>query len=494
MEDLFKRTFPGLAAKRIRAETDLYQAEKEYEQVVQYHNHGAGNHNAMDYTDEINDSDVDIGESKEILLARSRDEYMGNPLANGAIKRIRTNVIGSGIKLKSTFDNDFLGLELEKKEEIEKRIENLWRMWTESTECDWGRQRTFAQIQSLALMNMLIDGEGFVTLSFDLNPGELFGLKVRLLDSASCVNPSDIGNKDIKNGVEKNKKGAISAYYFKKNKDTSETIRIPITGSKTGRKNILVLMDHERIGQRRGVPIIAPSLEVLHQMRKFTHSELMAANINSTMAFFIENENNDTKGNSPFKSKNNENIRVKHGIGVHLAPGQKIVSPDLGRPNSEFTKFMNTMCGYLGAALGLSPELLLLKFSNNYSASKGALMEAWKMLKMRRQWFIDDFMQPIYEEFLDYCVAMEYIELPGYEDPLKKRAYQKAQWFGQAQGAIDPLKEAKASEIKVKNLFTTRAKESRELNGTDIDDNLTQQSSEKKKMEKLGLINGGENN
>ena len=426
MELSFKRLFPGLAAKRIVAKTELYDAEKTYEKVLQYHNHGAGNQNAMDYDDELNSADIDIGESKDTLMARSRDEFMGNPLANGAVKRIRTNVIGSGIKLKSTIDNEFLNLNLEEKEQIEKRIEKLWRIWTESTECDWGRAMTFAQLQSLAILTMLVDGECFAALSFDLRPGELFGLKVRLLDSASCINPSDIGNKDIKNGVEKDKKGIITAYYFKKNKETLDTTKIQIYGSKTGRKNLLVLMDRERIAQRRGVPIIAPSLEVLHQMRKFTHSELMAANINSTMAFFVENTSEDTKTQSPFKATNGKDVRVKHGIGVQLSPGQKIVAPDLGRPNSEFTKFMDTMCGYLGAALGLSPELLMLKFSNNYSASKGALKEAWKMLKMRRQWFTDDFMQPIYEEFLDYCVATDYIDLPGYDNPIKRKAYQKA--------------------------------------------------------------------
>ena len=119
---------------------------------------------------------------------------------------------------------------------------------------------------------------------------------------------------------------------------------------------------------------------------------------------------------------------------------------------------------------------------------------AWKMLKMRRQWFTDDFMQPIYEEFLDYCVAMDYVDLPGYDNPIKRKAYQKSQWFGQAQGSIDPLKEAKASVIKVDNQFTTRAKESREINGTDIGDNIEQQSRELKKMEKFGLIKEGEKN
>ncbi|UUV16949.1 phage portal protein [Fusobacteria bacterium ZRK30] len=491
MELSLKKYFPGLAARRIRAETKLYHAEKTYEKVVQFHNHGAGTQNAMDYDDEINSADVDIGESKDILVARSRDEFMGNAIANGAVKRIRSNVIGTGIKLKASIDNNILNLEQEKKEEIEKNIENLWRMWAGSTECDWGRQSKLSHIQSLAILTSLIDGECFAALSFKLHPGELFGLKIRLLDPASCINPSDTGDKDIKNGVEKDKNGIITAYHFKKNKEGSETTKIQVHGSKTGRKNLLVLMDKERIGQRRGVPLIAPVLEILHQMRKFTHAELMAATINSYFTAFLENETQKTKSQSPFKPKNGKDFKLKSGTFNHLAPGQKIVFPDSNRPNSGFTKFMDTMCVHLGAALELSPEQLLLKFSNNYSASKGALLESWKMLKTRRQWFTDDFMQPIYEEFLDYCVAMDYIDLPGYEDPFKRKAYQKTQWFGQAPGSLDPLREAKAAELRIKYNLTTGARESMEINGSDIDDNIEQRGREVKKMKKYGLINKG---
>ncbi len=494
MELSFKKIFPGLAAKRILAKAQLYHAEETYKEVIQYHNHGAGSQNAMDYDDEINSADIDIGESKDILLARSRDEFMGNALANGAVKRIRSNVIGVGIKLKVSLDNSILKLDQSKKEEIERSIENLWRMWTDSTECDWGRQSKLSHIQSLAILTSLIDGECFATLSYKLYPGEIFGLKVRLLDPASCINPSDIGSKDIKNGVEKDKAGVITAYHFKKRKTGNETTRIQVYGSKTGRKNLLVLMDKERIGQRRGVPLIAPVLEILHQMRKFTHAELMAATVNSYFAAFIENETEDSKQKSPFKSKNGRDISLKSGIISHLAPGQKIKFPESNRPNSGFSKFMETMCIHLGAALELSPEQLLLKFSNNYSASKGALLESWKMLKTRRKWFTDDFMQPIYEEFLDYCVAMDYINLPGYEDPFKRRAYQKTEWFGQAPGSLDPLKEAKASELKIKNNLSTSARESMEINGSDIDNNIEQRSQEIKKIKKFSLNKGGGKN
>lgn len=46
----------------------------------------------------------DIQDNLSTLRQRCRDLYMGVPLATGALKTCRTNVIGSGLRLKSQID------------------------------------------------------------------------------------------------------------------------------------------------------------------------------------------------------------------------------------------------------------------------------------------------------------------------------------------------------------------------------------------------------
>ena len=43
----------------------------------------------------------DIDDNLDILRQRSRDLYMGTPIATGALKTTRTNVVGSGLKLNA---------------------------------------------------------------------------------------------------------------------------------------------------------------------------------------------------------------------------------------------------------------------------------------------------------------------------------------------------------------------------------------------------------
>lgn len=52
----------------------------------------------------------DIDKNIPLLRQRSRSLYMSAPLAVSAIKTNRTNVVGVGLKLKSTIDAEFLGM------------------------------------------------------------------------------------------------------------------------------------------------------------------------------------------------------------------------------------------------------------------------------------------------------------------------------------------------------------------------------------------------
>lgn len=51
--------------------------------------------------------DEDIVDNLPDLRDRSRDLYMGSPLATGAIKTIRTNVVGPGLKLNAKLTTNF---------------------------------------------------------------------------------------------------------------------------------------------------------------------------------------------------------------------------------------------------------------------------------------------------------------------------------------------------------------------------------------------------
>jgi lambda family phage portal protein len=172
-----------------------------------------------------------------------------------------------------------------------------------------------------------------------------------------------------------------------------------------------------------------------------------------------------------------------------LQPGESIETANPSRPNANFDGFVNAMCRYIGAALEVPQELLQKSFQSSYSASRAALLEAWKMFKMRRAWTTQDFCQPIYEEWLAEAVARGRIKAPGFfNDPIKRKAWCGAEWNGPSPGQLDPVKEVTAATMRINNGLSTREKETQELTGGDFDRNIEQLAREKKLMESANIM------
>lgn len=486
---ILEKIAPKFMANRERAKREL-KMEKFKTELLNYSQHGASTRkNAFrEFDDNLYSADEDIGDNKEILMARSRQLYMGNAIAVGAIRKMRTNIIGTGIKLKPKINKKILELSDEEADEIQNRIQTIWELWANSTECDSEKQSNFYQLQSLAFITQLIDGECFVLLPLKNSNNDFFELKIKLIDSARCVTPYS-SNVDAKNGVELNAAGEVVAYWFINDKLSLQPKRIQATG-KNGRRNILVLMEKERIGQRRGVPLLAPVIEMLSQITKFTNAELMNAVVSSMFSVFITSDLNANPISDLFQEKQSEkenNYSLGSGTIMELEPGQDVKFAEPTRPNTQFDNFLFSMCKQLGAALEIPVEVLLSNFNASYSASKASLEEVWKMYLMRRSWIVANFCQPIFEEWLDEAVAKGYIKLKGYFDnPLIRKAYQQAEWYGETQSQLDPYKEVKAAELRIATGISTVAREARAINGSDWKDNVEQRKIEKKAME--GLI------
>lgn len=434
------------------------------------------------FTDSRN-ADDDIIENLEELRARSRDLFMSGGFATGALKTIRTNVVGSGLMLSALPDFDYLGMTEEEAAKWRKNTEREFKIWAESVNCDAERKQNFYQLQSLVILSALMSGDVFAVMPYIKRPGVLYDLRVGLIEADRVCDPLNKDpNKNIFGGVETGEYNEVIAYYIAKNhpgatpRNTDvkqEWKRVLAFGQTTGRRNVLHIMcDVERPAQRRGVPILAPVIEDLKQLTRYKDAELMAAVISAMFTIFIKSESkqepfqNIFPGEMEADKKDPNSYEMGNGAIVSLEPGESIETANPGRPNTAFDAFVMAICRQIGSALELPYELLIKHFSTSYSASRGALLEAWKMFKMRREWLTANFCQPVYEEWLTEAVLKGRIEAPGFlTDPARRAAWANAEWFGDAQGQLNPLDEAKAAEVRVNAGFSTRDREASELTG-----------------------------
>jgi capsid protein len=263
--------------------------------------------------------------------------------------------------------------------------------------------------------------------------------------------------------------------------------RVLAYGENTGLPNILQIMDSERPEQYRGVPYLSQIIESVLQTRRYTESELDAAVIQSMFTAFIKTEA-DTSGN-PFNETDRVSQRdpndyhIGAGTVEVMNPGESVEFADPKRPNVNFDAFITAVAYQIGAALEIPADLLLKRFNASYSASRAALLEAWKAFKMRRAWFTSDFCQPVYEVWLSEAVAGGRVTAPGFFSSAAARAaWLGAEWIGPSQGQLDPVKEIDAEVRAIEQGITTREQATVKLNGGSWDANMQKLEQENKRL------------
>ncbi|PAD73988.1 phage portal protein [Paenibacillus campinasensis] len=458
----------------------------------------------------------DIDRNLDTLRSRSRDLYMNGPIGASALKTTRTNVIGPGLRLKARINAELLGLTTEQADAWCGQVEEEFNLWAESKHSDAIRMNDFYDQQGIAFLGMLMNGDSFTVFKHAKRTSWMpYGLRIHLIEADRICTPqgdgvlgdsvegtAENGNR-IYSGVEIDDDGALVAYHIANTYATDYTsgkirkwVRVEAYGKNTGRPNILHLMDTERAEQRRGVPLLAPVIETLKQITRYTEAELMAAVISAMFTVFIKTTGPTTDNTMGPMIPLDQQVAPDDPNNYEMGPGainvlgqdEEIQIADPKRPNSNFDPFVRSLCLYVGAALEIPYELLLKNFQSSYSASRAALLEAWKMFRMRRQWTAKEFCQPIYEEWLAEAVALGRIRAPGFfGDPKIRKAWCKAEWNGPAPGQLDPVKEVEAAERRIALGLSTREREAIETNGSDFWTNIQQQKVEIEAMRAAGI-------
>lgn len=426
---------------------------------------------------------TDIIPDLPALRERSRDQLRNAPVAVGAVNTNVGHVIGTGLSCTPSIQNEILGISEDEATVWNASTKHSFNVWAKSVDCDLSRKCDFYGLQDLGYRTELSSGDAFFLTPL-LSRGGAVRLALQGIEADCVSNPNRTANTDtLVDGVEVNPATgeAIAIQVADRHPGEVRTAgtkwtRVPLRGAQTDRRNVLQLMEHLRFGQHRGVPWIAPILEPLKQLNKWTDSELAAAVASSVFAVFVKMEteafhdlfqNNDSV-KSTLDSAEQWSGEMGGGKAVHLLPGEDVTSASPGRPNPEFDPFWTAMVRQMGMALGMPYEVLVMHFQSSYTAARGAFLMATKFFKCRRDRVVTQFCQPVYELWLANEVSSGRIQAPGFfASPELRSAWCNAVWTGDGAGTLDPQKEVAAARARVDMEISTLDAESILHDGVD---------------------------
>lgn len=426
-------------------------------------------------------SDVTNGDLAT-LRARSRDQMRNSPIAVGALNLTTSHVVGTGLSCAPAINAARLGLTQDDADAWQDDVRYRFNVWAGSVDCDFERRQNFFGKQEVFFRSWQESGDAFAITPL-VTRGGLRSLVVQVIEADRVCNPRREQNSPtMVDGIEiiPETGEAIAIYVAKKHPgdptaaEDNHWTRVQIRGGATDRRNVLHGMTVLRPGQVRGIPFIAPVLEPLKQLQRWSDAELQAAVVSSVLPLFVKMDPNafsdlfDAEAKSEVLRRSSWSGEVEGGKAVNLLPGESIESPAPGRPNPAFDPFWQAMVRQIGIALGLPFEVLIAHFQSSYSAARGAILMAWKMFRHRRDLLSSAFCQPLYETWLAEEVAAGRVSAPGFfSDPMIRAAWSSAVWTGDAPGSIDPKVEVEAAKERILLEISTLEAESILHDGVD---------------------------
>jgi len=478
----------------------------------------SGGYDAADKTRRANqkgsrrEMDADAAIIPDLITLREESQNMlrNSPIASGAINTNVTKVVGTGLKVQPQIRRKILGLTADQADAWQQQAEQEFLLATETREFDIERQLTFSLMQGLIFRKVLEDGDLLVNMPRIKRSGSPYKVKLQLIEAARLCNKDGSQDTDtLIAGVKKDKStGAPELYQvaskhpggrrFWRNKTDVTWTELKAFGQRSGDPMALLLYDKLRPGQSRGVPYLAPVVEMIKQLGRYTHAEVMAAVVSGMLTVFVTTESGNSRlGPAPTQSNttgdpdnqdDDSGMELGYGSVVGLQPNEKIESVNPGRPNPAFDPFMQAVLRQIGVALELPFELLIKHFTASYSAARAAMLEAWSYFNRRRHWLIVSFCQPVYEAVITEAVATGRLKAPGFfSDPMVRRAWLGTTWIGDAAGQIDPLKEINAAAKRVEMTISTLEEESRKFTGTPWENKLEQVLKERRILRENGI-------
>ena len=173
------------------------------------------------------------------------------------------------------------------------------------------------------------------------------------------------------------------------------------------------------------------------------------------------------------------------GVFKQLNPGEEITVPNISSPDSQYEMFVKNKIRRYASGLGCSYATISRDFSEtNYSSSRLSLLEDREHWKMLQTFFIENFHQRIFEEFLAAAVLAGSLNLPDYElNPLR---YTSPKWQARGWSWVDPKKEIEAFRMGEAAGYYTKG-EIVSMLGKDFEENIDQIKAEQETLSEAGV-------
>ena len=431
------------------------------------------------------------------LRIRSKQMFIDSEVCQMIITRNTQWVIGDGLTMESEPQAGVLkmsGIELDT-EDFNNDFEEAWKVYAQSRIADYTGKWSLRMLQAQAHMECKLGGDMLVILRV------VNGLvRVQHIDGAHVGNPPNVGidykNKTIagyqgnqgfdfiypptgnrvRYGVEINVNGEAVAYHVRVGMGL-EYDRVKARDSKGFLRAYMIYGFKPELDATRGTPLLTIVMQNAANLTRYLSAVVTSAEERAKFPFFFEHgstsmEDDPLAGrrakayiamppNGPTSGAMATDIAID-SLGnqiandvavsmnktvVNLPRDVKAVSLE-SKTELHVKEFTTFMIDIICAAVGIPPNVAMSKYEDSFSASRMAGKDWEHTFMTEREWFSQQYLNPIHDLQMYVWVLENKLQAPGYinalaaNNELAVAAYNHCRWNGDMFPDIDPLKTA----------------------------------------------------
>jgi lambda family phage portal protein len=441
----------------------------------------------------------------DVLRQNARAAYHETVSAHAIVNRFGDTVVNTGLRLEPTPVAEMLGITPEQAKDWGDDVGQRFHLWSKSKHSTLDGTQTFYQMQRLSEIYTWRDNDWFYRLNYNPDRKLQNPVQVQLIDPEQIVGDtvtSTRGPIRFKDGIERDEFGREIGYQVQVQDKDGRWKKVEVPAMSGDRRVMGHCFISEYAGQQRGYPLISHILQELQNLTDFSISEIKKAISQSQIWGFVEPsddaDSSDVIGDMTRKLTNStvggaspaldSGTASSDDVEEYVPALQPVYEAALSQPGQTFINqlragetikpfgntapatgfdvFFNAVITSLASSASMPPEVLVMKFGENYSASRGALLMFWEVVQIYRGELESDFLEPVYEAWLSEEIAAGRISAPGWSDPRMRAAWLSANWTGLPMPNIDPQRTAEAIRAHLEMNLTTEEREARALNGS----------------------------
>jgi lambda family phage portal protein len=443
-----------------------------------------------------------------VLRRNARTAVHETPQARAIVGRFTDHIVDTGIILNPQPMAAVLGITEERARDWGDEVARRFHLWAMDKKVTRSETENFYQSQRMAAFAQQRDNDYFVRLSYSGSRNLQNPLQLQFID-ADQINgygwTSTYGVQLQDDGIVRDSAGRETAYKIQiRQPDGSfKQATVPAVGPRSGRRFMLHGFQAEYPGQGRGFPRFSHAVQEFENLTDFTSAQIKKAINQSNLVMFVKPSKENVASNPMENLVNTYAGPATEAYGADPTPpsgesalplselvkyvplpeatdsipgsvgsfnlqqGEDLKPFESSAPAEQYDRFVDAFTAHLAASVGMPIEVLLMRFNQNYSASRATLVLFWRIAQIWRSELDADFNNPIYENWLAGEIAARRVDAAGWTDPVMRAAWLNAQWEGAPMPEIDPLRQSKANknhaEIGAKDLDTI----ARSVNGSD---------------------------